>query len=97
MEKTQKLISIISTVLQEAKQAGLIRPELDSFQLTVVFWAASNGVIAFMDQVTSEPGLVFAKAVAKRPELSVLNLFTQLDHEKSLHTLWDLIGQAIKP
>ncbi len=97
LSQTQKLFSVITDVLEEGQQVGVIRKDLDLMEFVVVFWSASNGVMAFMDHLASHDTEIIPELMANYPQFGYLSRFAQLNHERSLTMLWNMIGDAIKP
>jgi len=92
LKKMNHILGSMTRVIQEAEQAGIIKPQQDPLMMTLVFWAASNGVMALMDQISlhQEPEITCSS------ELQILNRLLQFNHEQGLNTLWEAMTHGIR-
>jgi TetR/AcrR family transcriptional regulator len=92
IDKSEKVWNLAVGVYDEGKKLGIFNKEINSYQLAIMIWAASNGIIQLMDHI-----LYAHKAVNNiGSEMGFNSEFLKLNYEKMLLTLWDYIVNSTK-
>ena len=92
IEKSERIWNLEVEIYEEGRTKGIFKENINSYQLAIMIWAASNGIIQLMDHI-----LYSHKTVNHiGSEMGFTSDFLQLNYEKMLLTLWGFIINSIK-
>ena len=96
LEKSQELWTLIVNVIQQGMDEGTFKKETNPYEVALVLWSASNGVIGLFDHLIFAHKGALPDEVMKNPGAMHLIEFSKVNLETVLMKLWDSIFMGIR-
>lgn len=86
--KNKELWSIDVELLEEGKKRGIFKKDFDSFEFSLMIWAASNSLINLLDHLKSNANLLKDMDFEDYP-------FLKINFENTIYNLWERLISSI--
>ena len=96
MEKSQDLWTLIVDVIQQGIDEGQFRKDTNPYEVALVVWSASNGIIGLFDHIIFAHKGELPKEMVNHSGVEHLMEFSKVNLETLLMKLWDSIFHSIR-
>ena len=95
-EKSEEIWTIIVNILRNGIDAGFIRDDINPYEIAILFWSASNGVILLMDHMKLEHKENLPPECQEYCTKENQQGFWNANYDNLLPMLWGYIGAGIR-
>jgi TetR/AcrR family transcriptional regulator len=96
MYKTQEIWEIIVQVIEEGKNTGYFKKDVNSLEVGVIIWAASNGLIQLMEHFKiSHKGFKSEMKSFDKEKFKISHEFFNIDYEKLIFKAGEMLLSSI--
>ncbi len=88
IQKNNELWNIDVELLEEGKRQGIFKKDFDSFEFSIILWAASNGIIQLLDHMKGHAENLKESDEKEFP-------FCKINFEATLYNLWERLISTI--
>lgn len=96
LQKNQEVWNIIVEIIEEGKITGIFKNDVNSNEISVLLWSASNGVILTMDHITNAHKPESMHCINDCESREFMDTFVKMDYISILYKLWDTTLNSIR-
>jgi AcrR family transcriptional regulator len=94
--KTQEIWEIVVQVIEEGKNTGYFKKNINSLEIGVLLWASSNGLIQMIDHFKNSCKNIKEEHLnLDKDRFKISYQFFKIDYEKLVYKAWEMLISAI--